>query len=253
MDKKLFIISDVHAEHDLLLKLLKLVDEDEHQIVFLGDLIDRGPSAKATIYTVKQLVEEKNAICLTGNHEDIFLQWLDAPEEKMDWYLRNGGQATIESLLYVGVFDEESPVEMAAMIKSRYPDIVSFFQQLPLYYETEHVICVHAGINLLLEDWHETSRRDFIWIREAFHHAQNTTNKHIVFGHTPVQGLHGNLFNTGIWYHQHKIGIDGGAVYQGALHGLVMDKDSIEADYQIFNPQHKFEKYDNMNTEENAE
>lgn len=241
MVDKLFIVGDIHGEYDLLEKLLKLWDSQTEQLVFLGDLADRGPKSKQCFLKVKELVETEQAICLSGNHEDILVKWLESPEEHFDWYLRNGGQATIESLLYVGVIEEETPLEMAQQIKFRYADLIQFIKQLPLYYETDYCVCVHAGVNLSLDNWKETSRRDFIWIREPFHEAKNTLNKYIVFGHTPVQSLHSKLTDTHLWYSDKKIGIDGGAVYHGALHGLVLSQHGIEANYQIMHAQHRWE------------
>lgn len=240
MQQKLFVIGDIHGEYDLLEKLLTCVDFETQQVVFVGDLIDRGPKIKQTIETVMQLVATKQAVCLKGNHEDIFLQWLKDPTEKIDWYLRNGGKSTIEQLLYEGVFDEKEPSEMVEMLQQQYGDIIRFFENLPLYYETDTVICVHAGVDLSLDDWHDTSVRDFLWIREPFHLAQNQTGKMIVFGHTPVQSLRGHVHDTSLWYHQQKVAIDGGAVYHGSLHGIVIESGKIIADYQYFHPEHQF-------------
>ena len=41
----------------------------EGQLVFLGDLIDRGPEQKETVEIVRELCERGYAACLTGNHE----------------------------------------------------------------------------------------------------------------------------------------------------------------------------------------
>ncbi|MBS4749954.1 serine/threonine protein phosphatase [Carnobacteriaceae bacterium zg-ZUI78] len=241
MKEKLFIVGDIHGEYDLLEKLLRYWNEEEQQLVFLGDLADRGPKTKECFLKVKELVDKKGAICISGNHEDILLKWLGDPQENMDWYLRNGGQATIEGLLYKGVLEEETPQEAASMIQTRYPDLITFIKELPLYYETDYCICVHAGVNFDLEDWHQTSRRDFIWIREPFHQTENTLGKPIIFGHTPVQSLHSRLFDTHLWYHKGKFGIDGGAVYNGALHGLIISKSGVEEHHQIIHPKHRWE------------
>lgn len=236
MTKKLFVVGDVHGEYDLLKKQIQHVDETQHQLVLLGDLIDRGPKIKQTIETVMTLVKEKGAVCLKGNHEDIFLHWLRDPEEKMDWYLRNGGQATLEDLLGKEVFGKCSPVQLAQKIREQYADIVTFFEQLPLFYETADVICVHAGVNLALDDWHQTSERDFLWIRDDFHQAKNTTNKTIIFGHTPVQVLHEDGNRLDLWVSDNKIGLDGGAVYEHALLSVIMVGNNIEQSYGYKHP-----------------
>lgn len=241
MKEKLFIVGDVHGEYDMFEQVLSHWNESQEQLILLGDLADRGPKSKKCWLKAKELVEQKSAVCLMGNHEDIFLRWLDDPEENLDWYLRNGGQATLESLLYKGVLEESSPTEIAMQIRSIYADLIKFIQELPLYYETEYCICVHAGLDLDLEDWRQTSRRDFMWLREEFYSRKNPLEQLIVFGHTPVQSLHNHVGQTHIWYFQNKVGIDGGATYNGALHGVVVSKKGIEADYQVIHPNHRWE------------
>ncbi|WP_112477686.1 metallophosphoesterase [Streptococcus suis] len=73
MKKDFFVIGDVHGKFELLLDILKKWDEKRQQLIFLGDLIDRGENSKACLELVWQLVREKGAICLTGNHERMFL------------------------------------------------------------------------------------------------------------------------------------------------------------------------------------
>lgn len=235
MEKTLFIIGDVHGEYELLERLLQFWDTQTQQLVFLGDLADRGPKSKQCWLKVRELVENHQAICLMGNHEDIFLQWLDAPSEKFDWYMRNGGEATINSLLYAGVLLEESIETVAAQIRYMYKDLIAFIRQLPLYCEFEHIVCVHAGLNLQLENWRDTSKRDCLWIRENFHTAQQHIGKTVVFGHTPVQNLYDNHKMIQPWFSYGKIGVDGGAVYGGALMGVVIEQDTVTQIHQVLN------------------
>ena len=43
------------------------------QLLFLGDLIDRGEDSRRVLEMVKDLVDNQGAICLSGNHEYMFL------------------------------------------------------------------------------------------------------------------------------------------------------------------------------------
>ena len=104
-----------------------------------------------------------------------------------------------------------------------------------LYYEWENYLFVHAGVDLTKKDWRKTSPRDFIWIREPFHEGKNNTGKTIVFGHTITPMLHGDMQTTDLWIQDHKIGMDGGAVFGGSLHGVVFDKESILQDIEYQN------------------
>ena len=70
------IIGDIHGEIDALEKLLELLGynsdglhpENRH-LVFVGDLVDRGPDSIAVIRLVKRLIDNGKAYCILGNHE----------------------------------------------------------------------------------------------------------------------------------------------------------------------------------------
>ncbi|MFX3977075.1 metallophosphoesterase, partial [Streptococcus suis] len=42
MKKDFFVIGDVHGKFELLLDIFKKWNEERQQLIFLGDLIDRG-------------------------------------------------------------------------------------------------------------------------------------------------------------------------------------------------------------------
>lgn len=235
MSNLLYVIGDIHGEYEMFQTLLKDFNRHYQQLVLIGDLLDRGARSKECLLLGKQLVEEENAIYLKGNHEDIFLRFLDNPEERYPNYILNGGGETIESLLHEGAVAEYSPTEIAMMIKSRYKELITFLKDLPLYYEWNDYLFVHAGINLEKKHWKDTSERDFLWIRKEFHEGENHTNKTIVFGHTPVMYLFKDTTTTKIWQQNRKIGIDGGGVYGGSIHGVIFSPKGIIQDIEVFN------------------
>lgn len=65
----------------------------------------------------------------------------------------------------------------------------------------------------------------------------NQTGKTIIFGHTPVYRLLNNSIGIKEIYQSkdNKIGIDGGAVYGGVLHGILFENGKISKDYIIHN------------------
>ena len=92
------IVGDVHGEYDALVSLLKKLGYDDlgrhregRRLVFVGDLIDRGPDSPAVLRAVKRMVEAGNAQCVAGNHE------INAIRDQADqersgegwWYGRN--------------------------------------------------------------------------------------------------------------------------------------------------------------------
>lgn len=235
MKPYVYVISDIHGKLDLFKKLLAEFDPALHQLVLIGDLNDRGKQSKECFLLGKELVEKYDAVYLRGNHEEYFLQFLVSPEDWMIGYIRNGGKETIESLLHPGATEEYSPTEISMMIRSRYKELVSFLADRPLYYEWGKYLFVHAGVDLEKKDWRKTDPRDFVWIRDAFHHGKNKTGKIIVFGHTITPMLHGDMKTTDLWISDDKIGIDGGAVFGGSVHGVIFDKDQMIKDIEYQN------------------
>lgn len=235
MKEYVYAISDIHGEFELFEDLIKYYDKELHQLVLIGDLNDRGPKTKDCFFLGMELVEKYDAIYLRGNHEEYFLQFLNNPEDWFPSYIRNGGKETMESLLHKGATEEYSPTEIAMMIRSRYKELIDFLAARPLFFEWNDYIFVHAGVDLTKKDWHETSPHDFIWIREAFHKGKNNTGKTIVFGHTITPMLHGDMETTDLWLSDNKIGIDGGAVFGGSVHGVIFNKNGILQDIEYQN------------------
>lgn len=231
-----FVIGDVHGKAGMLEELLHHWD-GQAKLIFLGDLIDRGENSRAVLEMVQNLVEKKGAVCLSGNHEYMFLTWLDNPEKSYDHYRRNGGDTTINSILGRPLDTPVDSVLDAQAILDVAPDLVTFIRNMPFVVETKQYIFVHAGVDLDLEDWHDTSDYQKVWIRNPFHEGQNHTGKTIVFGHTPTFHLFSEKpGTTKLWQtDDRKIGMDGGAVYGGVLHGLVLDDSGITEHFYVPN------------------
>ncbi len=69
------LIGDIHGEIEALRRLLRRLGVDierarvERPLVFVGDLIDRGPDSVAVVELVEHLVRAGVAQCVLGNHE----------------------------------------------------------------------------------------------------------------------------------------------------------------------------------------
>lgn len=230
---KVFVVSDIHGEFSMMEELLKKWNPKEEQLVILGDLADRGPRSKETLELAYHLVQREEAIVVKGNHDDMLEKYLEDPVRNEGVYYINGGGKTIESLLG----EEESERDHkknARAIKEQYPWLLPFLKSMRYYYEWEHYLFVHAGVDLTLEDWRDSTNRDFIWIREGFYDQENHTNKTIVFGHTVTASLHKGRSDYGIWQSGDGLmGIDGGAVFGGKLHGLLLSQKGIEKHYVL--------------------
>lgn len=194
---KIFAFGDIHGCLARLEKLVAGVKIDYRQdtVVFLGDYIDRGPDSRGVVEFIIDFKKGRdNVICLTGNHEELFINYLMHGKDK-GLFFANGGNSTLISY--------GSPQSMDDIPVSHR----EFFLSLQLCLQTEDYIFVHAGLRpgvaLINQE-----RNDILWIREEFIYSSWDFGKTVVFGHTsfpePLIGMN-------------KIGIDTGAVYGGKL------------------------------------
>lgn len=235
MKKELFVIGDVHGQITMLKEMLAHWDEEMQTLLFLGDIADRGEDSKACLELVHELVTEEKAICLKGNHEEMLQKFLLFPEEKYEHYRINGGMETLRDLLPETSLQNTSPEELAQKVQKEYPWLLPYLESLPLYKEWGKFVFVHAGVDLSLSNWKDSSPRDFVWIREEFYRHQNQTGKTFVFGHTPTPVLHENQMDHTLFQKNDMIGMDGGAVYGGVLHGLVFNEETILSHFKVEN------------------
>ncbi len=197
----IYAIGDIHGCRDHLENLLALVNPDltAHRLVFIGDYIDRGPDSRGVVECILNLQKTfppENIICLMGNHERMFLNFLEGREET--FFLINGGAQTLAS------YPEFAWNQRPRRLPFTHED---FLQRLRLYYETEDYIFVHGGLRpgLPLVAQQE---EDLLWIRDEFILSDDDFGKRIIFGHTPFRAP---------LVLPSKIGIDTGAVYGNRL------------------------------------
>jgi serine/threonine protein phosphatase 1 len=178
-----YVIGDIHGRLNLLDQLIADVpwDVKKDKIVFLGDLIDRGPDAPGVVDRVISLARENsNIIVLRGNHEQMLLDCLDYRD--IQWLIpENGGLATITS--YGVELDKLEGVSDIIIPEEH----VEFLRGLPFYHEDEQAIYVHAG---LVPDEHpsETDPDVLMWTRDI-DFFKGYEGKLCFFGHTPTQYL----------------------------------------------------------------
>ena len=128
------IVGDVHGEVTALNNLLSHLGYDHHgshpsgrRLVFVGDLVDRGPDSPAVVEKVMKLVERGVAQCILGNHELNIL--LDDPKHGSEWF-----------------FQEEvhDGPPMRSVKEDEKKCFLDFFHSLPLALERDDLRVVHA-------------------------------------------------------------------------------------------------------------
>ena len=201
--ERVFAIGDIHGCLDKLVPLMNIIkiNPDQDLLVFIGDYIDRGDHSREVVdYLVDLKLRLPESIFLLGNHEQMLLEYLDG--RNTDAFLYNGGEKTLRS--YVG---SQSPGFLGApdpWLPAAHQD---FYRSLRPYFEWEDYVFVHAGLRNGIPLKHQ-DLFDLIWIREEFFYSDYDFGKKIVFGHTPFPQP---------FIHNHRIGIDTGAVYGNRL------------------------------------
>ena len=91
LDKRHFVIGDIHGRWDTFWKLLQSVNYDPTTdiIYSVGDMIDRGPSS----YETFTFFQQPNTYAIRGNHENMAYH-----KEWFTTWLYNGGQSCLQSL-----------------------------------------------------------------------------------------------------------------------------------------------------------
>ena len=92
---KQYVISDIHGQYGLFKKLLKALnfDESDHLYV-MGDVIDRGPES---ISLLLDIMQRDNITLLLGNHEFFMIEYLEGKKRGDAWLNpANGGRKTLE-------------------------------------------------------------------------------------------------------------------------------------------------------------
>jgi len=203
LDGRLFGIGDIHGcpdELDAILKAIAPVAGDT--VVFVGDYVDRGPSARDVIELALEVENSgAEAVFLKGNHEDMMLSYLGMPGHYGESFLFNGGVATLESY---GV-REDNLAEAVHHIPARH---LEFYNRLAVSYLRPPYLFVHAGI-MPTRQLEEQETEDLLWIRQEFIFNPHRIDATVVFGHTPMRGVMIDL--------PYKLGIDTGLVYGGKL------------------------------------
>ena len=196
---RVFIIGDIHGCLEILKRITDKLDwrPERDTLIFLGDYIDRGEDSKGVVDFILEILHSSSHVhCLMGNHEHIFLNYLDMIDYKT--FFMNGGLETLRSYS----LDKKSYREPLIP-----PEHISFFRSLKPCIELDEYYVVHAGFRpgVAIED---QSLDDQLWIREPFISSGYDFGKRVIFGHTP---FHEPLIMD------NKIGLDTGAVYGNKL------------------------------------
>jgi diadenosine tetraphosphatase ApaH/serine/threonine PP2A family protein phosphatase len=218
-----FIVGDVHGCRDELDALLdRLAFGVGDRLVFVGDLVARGPDSLGVL----DIARQTGAVIVRGNHEQKLLSWRAAElgnvrcgrkygREARDGVQAHGLRVEPVGRLHAELAPRLRPVDWTLLATS------------PLYLELPEHGCtvVHAGIvpGVPLA---QQSSRTLMYVRCLSPSGVPTDEKgqrlwgryyegpeHIVFGHNAM---------SDVQLHRRATGLDTGCVYGGRLTAMVL-------------------------------
>ena len=166
------LIGDIHGCFKTFLALLKKLPNDE--IIFTGDLIDRGPGSKEMVHWV--LDHKSECTVLMGNHEKMMLNYYETHSyfDRKIW-INNGGDKTEKSY--------NTKVPDSKIDREHFEFIMTF----PLFLDRGDLFISHScwcGRNFdeikACPDYQDS----LLWYRGF---PRKIENKFHIYGHTPVK------------------------------------------------------------------
>jgi serine/threonine protein phosphatase 1 len=218
-----YVVGDVHGRLDLLEDLLaKIHAELQHRpaaktlLVFVGDLIDRGPQSAQVIERLRTYRRPGiRPVFLLGNHEEVLLRILNGDVQLITKWRWFGGSECLRSY---GVDPEAlgrlSDADALAAVRSAIPtEHIRFLESFADSCRFGDYLFVHAGIRPGIE-LDQQQQADLRWIREPF--LQDETDHGFIV-------VHGHTISEQVDECANRVGIDTGAYRTGVLTALAIE------------------------------
>ncbi len=219
-------IGDIHGRLDLLDELLGKIHEDiasrgqrKILMVFVGDLIDRGPSSAQVIERLRTYEHpEIRTVFLLGNHEEVLLRILSGEAELITkWRCFGGAECLASYGLDAGSLTGLSDDKALEIVRAAIPrEHVEFLESFDDSCRFGDYLFVHAGIRPGVE-FDQQRQSDLRWIRDPFL-LDDTDHGFVV--------IHGHTIRTEVEKRPNRIGIDTGAFRTGVLTALAIEDQS---------------------------
>jgi serine/threonine protein phosphatase 1 len=219
-----YAVGDIHGRLDLLDDLLRRIEEDiaarpprKTYIVFLGDLVDRGPDSAGVVERLRTWRPRRGKpIFLGGNHEEVLLRILGGEAAILPDWLKFGGAECAKSYgIDVDALRRMEDEEAIAAIRAGVPRAHrEFLEHFADTFAFGDYLFVHAGIRpgIAIE---EQDRHDLRWIRDPFLSDAKEHGFVVVHGHTIVPEVDER---------PNRIAIDTGAYHSGVLTALGIEE-----------------------------
>lgn len=146
------IIGDIHGSGDKLRGLLDQLgwtertggarqhSDPERQVIFVGDLIDRGEDHRGVLATVRSMVDDGTALVVMGNHEFNAVSYVTELPDRPCCHARpHSKKNTDQHREFLNQFGDDARAEW-----------IDWFRGLPIWLDLGEIRVVHAC-------WHQKS------------------------------------------------------------------------------------------------
>lgn len=223
-EQPLCIIGDLHGMADLLDAMLNRIADQpgaaSTRILLVGDLIDRGPDSAAVLRRVHDLCRQEPdyVTCLMGNHERMLLDFLADPATHARRWLNAGGMDTLHSFGLGGRVQGHDPASRFAALATALraalpPGLHDWLAGLPLYWQTDGLVVVHADADPALPMTKQTEAT-LLWGHRAAQ-SPRSDQQWLIHGHRVVPTI---CPMAG------RVAVDTGACHTGTLSALWLDR-----------------------------
>lgn len=220
---RVYAIGDIHGRLDLLDDALSRIEADidgrqraQNIVVFLGDLIDRGPASAEVVERVRTYRRPNvRTVFLSGNHEEVLLRLLRGEGRFLRDWLSFGGAECVRSYGISSTALRRMDVGQAvAVLRQKIPDSHrTFLEGFVDTFRIGSYLFVHAGVRPGVP-LSEQTQSDLRWIRKPFLDNNDDHGFIVVHGHT----IAGEIDIRG-----NRIGIDTGAYRSGVLTAMGLE------------------------------
>lgn len=199
-------IGDIHGCLRLLQSALAITQQ--RPTICVGDYVDRGDHSADVL---RLLQARPDIICLSGNHEEMMLRFVEDPAGQGRRWLRFGGVQTLESFGVSKITENDAePALLSArdqLIEAMGPSLLAWMKSLPTYWQSGNIAVVHAGADPTIPI-SDQPRANLIWGHPDFLTERRKDQVWVIHGHTIV-----NEPNID----QGRVAIDTGAYATGRL------------------------------------
>lgn len=220
---RVYAVGDIHGRLDLLDELLARLEDDNRRraraktiLIFLGDLIDRGPSSAQVVERLRSYQPQGvRSVFLSGNHEEVLLRLIRGESQYLADWLRFGGAECARSYgIDPSTIKRMEPARAVRLLRDTVPETHrSFLEGLVDTFQVGDYLFVHAGIRPGIP-LGEQSQSDLRWIRESFLESDHEHGFVVVHGHT---------ISEEVQIRSNRIGLDTGAYRSGVLSALGLE------------------------------